>query len=139
MPWARFEDRYPFNRKIRPLSDAAFRLDVSGICWSAAQLTDGIIGVADLEAVSSVKRPRTAVKHLVACGRWHDLEAVDNGVCEACAERLRAVDNREPTENRTRTRHQFSVGSSMTSCRSTRRERRYLRNARRRQRGRSSG
>lgn len=103
MPWARFEDRYPFNRKVRPLSDAAFRLDVSGICWSAAQLTDGIISADDLEAVSSVKRPRTAVKHLIARGRWHELQAVDNGVCETCADRLRARTEREPAENGSRT------------------------------------
>jgi hypothetical protein len=43
MPWAKFDDRYPWHRKVRPLSDAAFRLDVSAICWCAENLTDGVI------------------------------------------------------------------------------------------------
>lgn len=69
MPWARFEDRYPANRKVRPLSDAAFRLDVTAVCWSSEQLTDGHI--ADLADLVGVKRPEKAAAELVTRGRWH--------------------------------------------------------------------
>lgn len=69
MPWARFEDRYPANRKVRPLSDTAFRLDVTAVCWSSEQLTDG--HVADLADLVGVKRPEKAAAELVSRGRWH--------------------------------------------------------------------
>lgn len=69
MPWARFEDRYPSNRKVRPLSHAAFRLDVTAVCWSSEQLTDGHI--ADLKDLIGVKRPEAAARELVERGRWH--------------------------------------------------------------------
>lgn len=71
MSWGRFDDQYPRHRKIRPLSDAAFRLDVSGVLWSAAESTDGVIPADDLPAVSDVKRPRPAAAELVKRGRWH--------------------------------------------------------------------
>ena len=37
MPWANFDDQFPKHPKVLPLSDAAFRLHVSGvtvICYS---------------------------------------------------------------------------------------------------------
>ncbi len=69
--WAKFDDRYPWNRKVRPLSDAAFRLDVSAVCWSSEYLTDGVISPDDLPQVSDVKRPQLAAAELVRRGRWH--------------------------------------------------------------------
>jgi hypothetical protein len=71
MTWCKFDDRYPTNRKIRPLSDAAFRLDVSGICWASENTTDGHIPPDDLDTVSDVKRPTIAAAELVRRGRWH--------------------------------------------------------------------
>lgn len=70
MPWARFEDRFPSNRKIRKLDDAAFRLYVSAICWSAENLTDGVVEVDDLPLVSDVKQPSDLVQTLVQLGLW---------------------------------------------------------------------
>lgn len=43
MSWARFDDNFPDHPKVEGLSDAAFRLHVSGICYSARYLTDGYI------------------------------------------------------------------------------------------------
>ncbi len=80
MPWAKFDDRYPWHRKVRPLSDAAFRLDVSAICWCAENLTDGVIEPEHLALVSDVKRPQKVAAELVRTGRWH---AADHD-CEAC-------------------------------------------------------
>lgn len=71
MTWVRMDDGYPRHRKIRPLSDAAFRLDVSGWGWSSEYLTDGHIGADDLPHVADIKKPAAAVAELVKRGRWH--------------------------------------------------------------------
>ena len=72
MPWARFEDRFPSNRKIRKLDDAEFRLYVSAICWSAENLTDGVVEVDDLPLVSDVRQPSDSVQTLVRLGLWEE-------------------------------------------------------------------
>lgn len=64
------EDRFPWHRKVRGLTDAAFRLHVSGICWSTEHLTDGKIPTADLPLVSDVKKPAKVVEELEARGVW---------------------------------------------------------------------
>jgi len=76
MPWARFDDRFPSNRKIRKLSDRAFRLYVSAICWSAENLTDGFIPEGDLRLVADVRGPKTVAAELVAAGLWDRHEPV---------------------------------------------------------------
>jgi hypothetical protein len=73
MPWARFDDRFPSNRKVRLLSDGAFRLYVSAICWSAENLTDGVIKTAELRLVADVRATRTRAKELVEAGLFEDL------------------------------------------------------------------
>lgn len=80
MTWAKFDDRYPWHRKVRRLSDAAFRMDVSAVCWCAENLTDGVIEEEHLLLVSDVKNPRKAAAELVRAGRWHD----ENHACESC-------------------------------------------------------
>lgn len=72
MTWAKFEDRFPWHRKVRGLSDAAFRLHVSAVCWSCEHLTDGRILRAELHLVSDVKRPTFAAKELVSAGVWDE-------------------------------------------------------------------
>ena len=76
MPWAKFDDRFPSHRKIRLLSDGAFRLFVSSICWCSEQLTDGRIATEELRIVSDVRDPESAAGELVARGLW---EQVDGG------------------------------------------------------------
>lgn len=71
MPWAKLDEHYPLSRKVRRLSDAQFRLDVSGICWSSDNLTNGHIPAGDLELVSDVKNPGRHVTGLIDAGRWH--------------------------------------------------------------------
>lgn len=73
MPWARFDDRFPSNRKVRLLSDGAFRLYVSSICWSAENLTDGVIKTAELRLVADVRAARARAKELVEFGLWEEL------------------------------------------------------------------
>lgn len=73
MPWARFDDRFPSNRKIRKLSDAAFRLYVSAVCWSGENLTDGFVADDDLMIVSDVRDPETAAEELVRRELWEQV------------------------------------------------------------------
>jgi general stress protein YciG len=80
MPWAKFDDRYPWHRKVRGLSDAAFRMDVSAVCWCSENLTDGVIESDFLNLVSDVRNPRKVATELVRAGRWH----ADDHECEAC-------------------------------------------------------
>jgi hypothetical protein len=44
MPWLNMDDGMPRHPKIAPLSDGAFRLHVSGLCYCSEHLTDGLIG-----------------------------------------------------------------------------------------------
>ncbi|AEW94631.1 MULTISPECIES: hypothetical protein [Streptomycetaceae] len=73
MPWVRLDDRFPSNRKIRLLSDAAFRLYVSAICWSAENLTDGVVKTAELRLVADVRSARRHAKELVESSLWEEL------------------------------------------------------------------
>lgn len=43
MPWANLDDQFPNHPKVIRLSNAAFRLHVSGICYCAKYRTDGRI------------------------------------------------------------------------------------------------
>ncbi|MCF6467359.1 hypothetical protein FAF44_02880 [Nonomuraea sp. MG754425] len=70
MPWVRVDDQFPVNRKVRPLSDRAFRLYVSALCWCNANLTDGVIGARELMYVSDVSSPRRYADELVNAGLW---------------------------------------------------------------------
>jgi hypothetical protein len=76
MPWARFDDRFPSNRKVRLLSDGAFRLYVSSICWSAENLTDGVVKTAELRLVADVKSSRTRAQELVEHGLFEELPGI---------------------------------------------------------------
>lgn len=71
MPWGRFDDEYPHNRKIRKLSHEAFRLDVSGILWANKYGTDGFIADDDLPLVcTEVRRAERCAEELANRGRW---------------------------------------------------------------------
>jgi hypothetical protein len=74
MPWVRLDDRFPSHRKVRLLSDSAFRLYVSAICWSAENLTDGVIKTAELRLVADVRAARKRTEELVNCGLWQPID-----------------------------------------------------------------
>jgi hypothetical protein len=76
MPWARFDDRFPSHRKVRLLSDAAFRLYVSAVCWSAENLTDGVVKTNELRLVADIKSASRRAKELVDSGLWETLPGV---------------------------------------------------------------
>lgn len=71
MPWVRFDDAFPINRKVDGLSDAAFRLHVSAIFWCARNLTDGFVPEEDLELVCArVRTPARFATQLVDRKLW---------------------------------------------------------------------
>jgi len=75
MPWVRLDDRFPSHRKVALLSDRAFRLYVSALCWSSENLTEGRILAKELPLVSRVRGPKTAAAELEAAGLWDRAEA----------------------------------------------------------------
>lgn len=76
MPWAKFDDRFPSNRKIRLISDRAFRLYVSAVCWSSENLTDGFVAEAELRLVADIRGAKTAAQELVEAGLWVPSERI---------------------------------------------------------------
>ncbi|WP_256789869.1 hypothetical protein [Frankia sp. AvcI1] len=72
MTWVKLDDGFARNRKIAKLSDGAFRLHVSALCWCAEQLTDGHIAAGELREVSTLTptRARRLAGELVKLGVW---------------------------------------------------------------------
>lgn len=70
MTWVRKDDQMPLNRKVAPLSDAAYRLDDEALCWCSRNHTDGRIAADELSSISSRAKARN-VGELVKRGRWH--------------------------------------------------------------------
>lgn len=71
--WVRFDDRYAEHRKVKGLSDGAYRLDSSGIMWASANTTDGVVRADDLPLIGRCGTKRNA-DELVGRGRWHRAE-----------------------------------------------------------------
>lgn len=68
MTYAKLDDVFPEHPKVVSLSDAAFRVQVSGICYCAKLLTDGFVpeGRARLW-------PLRAVRELATAGLWEEV------------------------------------------------------------------
>lgn len=75
MPWVRLDDRFPSHRKVALLSDRAFRLYVSGLCWCSENLTEGKILDRELLLVAPrIRGLKTATSDLEAAGLWDRVE-----------------------------------------------------------------
>ncbi|MFJ7999027.1 hypothetical protein ACIQ7D_18030 [Streptomyces sp. NPDC096310] len=70
MPWVRLDDRFPSHRKVALLSDRAFRLYVSALCWCSENLTEGAISKRELPVVARLRGMNKAVTELEAAGLW---------------------------------------------------------------------
>lgn len=62
MSWLRIDDRFPRHPRIAPLSDRAFRVHVTGMCYASEFLTDGHVPTPPGE--------EKAVRELVRRGIW---------------------------------------------------------------------
>ena len=70
MPWVKLDDRFPSHRKISLLSDRAFRLYVSALCWSSENLTEGLIRDRELSVVARIRGIKGAAKELEEAQLW---------------------------------------------------------------------
>ena len=73
MSWAKFDDRFPNHPKVLSLSDAAFRMHVSAICYCCDQLTDGFVAACVPDSLPKSPRGkslRRAIESLEATGLW---------------------------------------------------------------------
>lgn len=70
MTWLKTDDRYPEHRKIRRLSDAAYRLHHTALCACAKDETDGLVTEADIAEMEHGKRLRKHVPSLIDMGLW---------------------------------------------------------------------
>lgn len=73
MTWLRKDDRFPQNRKVAPLSDAAYRHHDTAMCWAACEGTDGHIPAnipATLTRAPQGRALRKVIGELVDAGLW---------------------------------------------------------------------
>ncbi|MFJ8345093.1 hypothetical protein ACIQ9J_01695 [Streptomyces sp. NPDC094153] len=76
MPWVKLDDRFPSHRKVALLSDRAFRLHVSALCWASENLTEGRILDRELSLVSRIRGAKAAAKELEEARLW---DRIDGG------------------------------------------------------------
>ena len=88
MGWVRIDDNFADHPKIIGLSDAAFRLFITGLCYSNRQLTDGIIPYQMVNAWVG-DDPSKPSDELEDQNLW---ERVDKGF------RIRSYDEYQPTK-----------------------------------------
>lgn len=70
MRWTvNIDEHFPIHRKVARLTDQAFRLYVSAICWASRNQTDGALSPVDLPHVApGMRRRERAVTELVDAG-----------------------------------------------------------------------
>jgi len=71
MPYLMSDDRRPWNRKILPLSDSAYRLHDTAMHYAAGELTDGYLLPIQIETLP-LRFKRTSLKELLDAGLLHD-------------------------------------------------------------------
>lgn len=74
MTWVKLDDSFPNHPRIHGLSDRAFRLYITGLCYSAHYLTDGKLTPKSLRSLGKVATKR----ELIEAGLW--IETDDGNV-----------------------------------------------------------
>jgi len=70
MTWIKIDDSFPNHPKVIGLSDKAFRIHISGLCYCGTYLTDGYV---PMTAVSKwADEDMSVVVELVNAGLWRD-------------------------------------------------------------------
>lgn len=71
MAQVRLDERFSTRPVVQTLTDRAFRLHVTAICWSAQYQTAGVVPRVMLRTLSrGSSRARAAAEELVAAGLW---------------------------------------------------------------------
>lgn len=76
MAWLKMDDGFAEHAKIGALTDRSFRLHVTGLCYCARNLTDGVLDERALRIVCAIVASgnlRRNVAELVEAGLWHPL------------------------------------------------------------------
>lgn len=73
MTWLKKDDRFPDHRKIRRLTDGAYRLHDTALCACAKDETDGLVTDADIDDMEHGPRLRKHIPALVAAGLWEQV------------------------------------------------------------------
>ena len=68
MPWLRLDEGFSEHRKVLELSDAAFRLHVTALCFCARNLTDGF--VSEVAAHRCHPKPKALIAELISAHLW---------------------------------------------------------------------
>lgn len=77
MSWVRLDDQFPDHPKVAGLSNDAFCLHVTAMCWTAKQQTDGKLPSRLLSRLAwRCQDPVMAKEELVTAGVW-DVDPVD--------------------------------------------------------------
>lgn len=66
MSWIRLDDNFPDHPKTIGLSDKAFRLYISGLCYSSQYLTDGYLSAPVVRRLDGFE----GVQELLSAGLW---------------------------------------------------------------------
>lgn len=73
MTWLKIDDGFGEHPKILGLSDSAFRLHVTALCYCARNLTDGFVSALALRSVGAnakLTRPNSTASTLIKAGLW---------------------------------------------------------------------
>lgn len=71
MTWTRVDDGFPEHPKVEPLSDRAFRLHVTALCYCSRNLTDGLLIESAVRAMlAALKSTKKPVEELVSRDLW---------------------------------------------------------------------
>ena len=100
--WIRLHVGYPRNRKIRALSDAAFRLHVELMCFAKEEATDGLI---EADSMPSFGRPPKVWNELKKRGLLDDAGGGDLALHDY-------LDWQEPADETSDKASRQSVGGS---------------------------
>jgi hypothetical protein len=76
VPWIKLDDQFIDHPKIVGLSNAAFRLWLAGLSYSARHLTDGAIPAPGVRTLTSIRYPLKASRELLDAGLWELNEGV---------------------------------------------------------------
>jgi hypothetical protein len=73
VPWVALDEQFPEHDKVMDLTDRAFRLHVTALCYCARNLTNGFLEPKHVKvvcAVVQVARPARFIDELVAADLW---------------------------------------------------------------------
>ncbi|MEN8675209.1 hypothetical protein [Nocardioides sp.] len=69
VPYLNLDDQYADHPKVDALSDGAFRLQTSGLCYAARKLTDGFVEESRVHRLMPVYKPKYLAE-LLDAGVW---------------------------------------------------------------------